>query len=256
MLQFDNQIGLARGMTGKILNGTGLTSETASKIFSLYPTLNANWLFKGEGPMYLSDSPNQLIGSTIDYGTPTPNLPLVVTVDNTGRENILMVNSKAYAGYTTNVQEKEYLRKLPAFGMPLPEFRNGTYRCFQASGQSMEPTIWNGDWLIGEYLDDWPSRLRDGYIYIIVTQDTLLVKRILNRLHQGKLIIQSDNEAYPTQVLEPEEVQEVWYLKAKLSFQFPNTRFEVLKEISNLKADVELLRREIGLGFPARKGTS
>ena len=244
-LQFDNRVGLARGLTGKILAGTGLSSDSAAKIFAHYPDLNANWLFKGDGSMYHKAQEEVMMASEPPAQYGRNDLPLVVTVDNHGKENILMVGSRAYAGYTSNITEPEYLRQLPAFGLPLPEFRNKTMRAFQAGGQSMEPSIYNGDWLIAQYVDDWPRNIKDGYIYIIVTNETILVKRILNRLSQGKLIIQSDNESYPTDYIHPEDVKELWYLKAKISFQFPNTRFEVLKEISNLKADIELLKGQI-----------
>ena len=244
-LQFDNQIGMARGMTGKILTGTSLSAETTSKIFSLYPNLNANWLFKGEGPMYLNTDESN---SIVPLETPSVygfKMPTVLTVDQSGRENIVMVSSRAFAGYATNIQEPEFLKKFPAFSLPLPEFRNATFRAFQASGRSMDPTIKNGDWLIGEFTDNWPNNIKDGRIYIVVTNDSILVKRLLNRINEGKIVIQSDNMDFPTDILLPEEVQEIWYLKANISQQFPNARYEVASKISNLEADVEILKRQI-----------
>lgn len=174
-------------------------------------------------------------------------LPKYITVDSAGNENILMVTSKAFAGYTSHSQKPEYISKLPAFGMPLPEFRNGTFRAFQAKGSSMEPTIWNGDWLIGQFVDDWNKSIKDGRIYIVVTHETIVVKRVLNRLASGRLVIQSDNEAFPTDFINQEDVVELWYLKAKISFQFQNTRYEVARKIAGLEADIELLKRHSGI---------
>lgn len=241
----------------------GENNLTVSHLSILLEKLSVNpvWLMTGNGDTYISAkdyfreksnetiandlSENAGVSAGVNAGVNAGVKPLVVTVDNSGRENIPMVNSKAFAGYASNFQSVEYVKKLPVFGIPLPEFRNATFRAFQASGTSMEPTIWNGDWLIGQFVDNWPGNIRDGYIYIVVTDHTILVKRLLNRVSLGRLVIQSDNEAFPTDFLQVEEVKEIWYLKAKISFQFPNTRYEVARKIANLEADLEWLKNSV-----------
>lgn len=251
--KFETIIGWPKGSVQKISKGSLPGLENILKIFSKFPDISTDWLIRGRGQMKILEKEEFAF---TDPAAQYNAVPLTITMDTSGRETILMVNSKAFAGYTTSSQEPEFLTELPSFGLGLPEFRNGTFRAFQASGSSMEGTLMNGDWVIGQYVDNWPSNITDGRVYIIVTKETILVKRLLNRLPDGKLIIISDNPAYGTDYVYAEDVRELWYAKAKFGFQFPNTRYDVLEEILNLKADVMLLQKEVGLALPARKGQS
>lgn len=255
---FEKEVGWSKGMVQKIMKGGSITEESLLKVFSRYPQVNTEWWFRNTGNVLKSTENENNLSVMNEPGeiyqkVKTPE-PIVITVDNHGSENILMVNSRAFAGYTTSMQEPEYLKKLPAFGLPLPEFKNATLRAFQASGQSMEPTIWNGDWLIGQWVEDWPFNIKDGYIYIVVTNETILVKRLLNRISQDKVIIQSDNESFATDILRPEEIQQLWYVKGKLSLQLPNTKYDAVRRISALEADIEIMKRQLGISETTSKG--
>lgn len=62
-----------------------------------------------------------------------------------------------------------------------------------AKGDSMEPTIDDNNTVM---IDTNQKELRDGSIYVIRTNDHLIVKRIQTRLGKQVLLI-SDNKAYP-----------------------------------------------------------
>ncbi|PHS48790.1 MAG: transcriptional regulator [Marinobacter sp.] len=62
-----------------------------------------------------------------------------------------------------------------------------------AKGDSMEPTIDDNNTVM---IDTSQRELRDGSIYVIRTDDHLIVKRIQTRLGKQVLLI-SDNKAYP-----------------------------------------------------------
>jgi phage repressor protein C with HTH and peptisase S24 domain len=59
-------------------------------------------------------------------------------------------------------------------------------------GDSMEPTICNGDTLL---VDKSDTELKDGHIYVVTLFDELRVKRIAKALKFISLI--SDNKKYP-----------------------------------------------------------
>ena len=63
-----------------------------------------------------------------------------------------MVDTKAAAGYPTRYLEPEYYKELPAFKLPGSDYRNGTFRCFQIEGDSMQDTIQHGDYVIGIWI--------------------------------------------------------------------------------------------------------
>ena len=77
--------------------------------------VNPLWLF--------GDSNNQ----HLNYSG-TSVIPKVVTVDSSDNDNMILVNAKAAAGYPQNIQDTSWYKQLPAFDLPLPEFRNATYR--------------------------------------------------------------------------------------------------------------------------------
>ncbi|MDE2341126.1 MAG: helix-turn-helix transcriptional regulator, partial [Alphaproteobacteria bacterium] len=62
-------------------------------------------------------------------------------------------------------------------------------------GDSMEPTLAAGDDILVDR-SDGAARLRDG-IYVLRADDGLLVKRIAVNALNRRIIIRSDNPAYP-----------------------------------------------------------
>ena len=77
--------------------------------------INPLWLFGESDQQFLETSKTSVI-------------PKVVTVDSADNENMVLVNAKAAAGYPQNIQDTSWYKQLPAFDLPLPEFRNASYR--------------------------------------------------------------------------------------------------------------------------------
>lgn len=74
-------------------------------------------------------------------------------------------------------------------------------RTLFASGDSMEPTIGDGDLLL---VDESIDRVVDHGIYVVVYQGMVLVKRVQLRL-DGTLVLKSDNVRYEEEVVPPTE---------------------------------------------------
>lgn len=85
--------------------------------------------------------------------------------------------------------------------------------CITASGDSMKPTINDGDILF----IDKSKRDNPNGIYVIIVNGELRVKRILKKL-DGTLIIQSDNPLYPQETYEPEKSNFTITIKGKVIF--------------------------------------
>ena len=71
----------------------------------------------------------------------------------------------------------------------------GDLAVIEAVGDSMEPTIANGDVLL---IDRSEERIRDNAIYVLLAGDELVVKRVQRRM-DGTLMILSDNKAYSSE---------------------------------------------------------
>ncbi len=144
--------------------------------------------------------------------------PRVIAIDAQGNDSILMVNQKAAAGYPHNIQDVDWVGALPAFHLPLPEYRNATYRGFQVEGDSMMPTIRPKEWVLGKAVSSI-SEASDRKIFIVVLNDSVLVKKlqkIPNNVNKVRLI--SLNPEYLPIEVDVSTIQELWQVNSKLTF--------------------------------------
>lgn len=167
-------------------------------------------------------------------------MPKVITLDTEGNENMVLVNQRAAAGYPQNIQEIGWQRQLPAFSLPLPEYRNATYRGFQVEGNSMEPNLRAGEWVLGKAVDSL-NLVNEGKIHVVITYDSVLVKklyRVSNDSSQIRLV--SLNPEYAPFLVAVEEIQELWQVNSKLTFsldeQAENT---ILQELQSSMAELK-----------------
>ncbi len=182
---------------------TKLSGKVVVELFKQFK-INPLWLF--------GDSENQYLATSN-----TSVIPKVVTVDSSDNENMVLVNAKAAAGYPQNIQDTSWYKELPAFDIPLPEFRNATYRGFQVEGDSMLPNLKPGEWVLAkavEHIDD----IGQNKIYVIVLQDAVLVKKIAKRPNSADVTLISLNETYPPYEIKPNQIQEIWEVNSKITF--------------------------------------
>ncbi|WP_378182137.1 XRE family transcriptional regulator [Aquimarina sp. SS2-1] len=143
--------------------------------------------------------------------------PKVITVDSENNENIVLVNVKAAAGYPHNVQDVDWYQQLPAFDIPLPEYRNATYRGFQVEGDSMLPVLEPKEWVIGKAVNNL-SELRSNALYVVVLQDSVVVKKVRKSEDSSVLTLISINADYLPYTIQTHQIVELWEVNSKLSF--------------------------------------
>jgi phage repressor protein C with HTH and peptisase S24 domain len=213
--------------------------------------INMRWLFTGEGQPTLqaqmqAHSQAQLVvsepGAVYEKRVVQP---LAVTVNEEGKENIAFIDVKAAAGYPANIAEPSYFKRLPAYHLPGRHFNNGTFRTFVIEGDSMEDTLKHGEWVIGRYLEN-PADCKTGLAYVIITQDTIVFKRVVNRVKErGVLVLQSDNPAYRPYQVDIADVKEMWYISAAMIFDLSNKRLDLLKRVNELEAEMVAVQADI-----------
>jgi transcriptional regulator with XRE-family HTH domain len=196
-------------------------------------------------------SVDDLIGKDLEEGaTSTPSVSigkgkevLVVTSDLNGKDNIELVPLKAAAGYLNGYADTEFVKELPKFQLPI--LKQGTYRAFEISGDSMLPIL-PGTIVIGEYVEDI-RKIKSGKTYIVISQrEGVVYKRVFNYLEEsGKLFLVSDNRHYSPYQLDGNEVMEVWSAKAYISVQFPDIDSKNDVSIEELASVVLDLQKEL-----------
>ncbi|MCW5520878.1 LexA family transcriptional regulator [Aureitalea sp. L0-47] len=192
--------------------------------------INPLWLFGNSFTQYVD-----LSGGDVS--------PKVITVDAEDNDNILLVNQKAAAGYPHNIQDVEWYGSLPSFSIPLPEYRNATYRGFQVEGDSMLPNIRPNEWVLGRAVPSI-SEATDSRIYIVVLMDSVLVKKLQkvpNAPDRVRLV--SLNPEYLPIDVEVKDIQELWLVNSKLTFGLEEPTDSSL--LRQLQASMEELKGQI-----------
>lgn len=232
--EFAELLGI-KNSTADIERGrTKLSGKVVAGLLSRFG-INPLWLFGESGQKYLQLSKGDVS-------------PKVVTVDSADNENILMVNQKAAAGYPHNVQDVEWYNQLPAFDIPLPEFRNATYRGFQVEGDSMLPNYYPGEWVLGKAVPDL-GQASNNKVYVVVLYDSVLVKKLQKLPDPTKLLLISFNEEYLPIEVNVNDIQELWQVNSKLTFNLDNPSqsglFRELQEsMEELKRDLKAFKKE------------
>jgi transcriptional regulator len=242
---FCKKIGISTSTLTEIIKGrsdVGIVPVQNSVCF--YNELSADWLLRGQGEMLKKDSTES---SSEQYEMLLKNnVPQVVVVgdDELGDERIALVPIKAQAGYLTGYDDPVYIETLPTFN--LPNMRNGSYRMFEIKGLSMFPTLEDGDFVVGQYVDNLEN-MTDNRVYVVVTrEDGIIVKRCVNRLFDKRkkfLLCKSDNRSseYTNIKISPFDIKEIWECKMRLSHNFFDP-VPLYERITNVETDIEVLK--------------
>lgn len=236
--KFFEDLGITYGNFKGKAKGKALSSDVLAKIIAKYPEISSEWLLTGNGEMLKSEGATEVIKTPrVEIIEPIKVegrslMPKVVVVDDDDNDRIPLVSVKAQAGYLEGYDDSNYIEELPTYS--LPEMRNGTYRMFQVSGFSMYPTLQDGSYVIGKFVEDW-EWLGDNRVCVVVTErDGVIVKRVTNRAREkGFLYCKSDNRDYKHIKVMLEDIKEIWECQAHISFEFldPVTNYQKIAEL-------------------------
>lgn len=207
-VEFASLLGLSN-TTADIERGrTKLSGKVVSELLKQFK-INPLWLFGESEQQYLETSNTNVI-------------PKVVTVDSEQNDNMVLVNAKAAAGYPQNIADTSWYQQLPAFDLPIPEFRNATYRGFQVEGDSMLPNLHPGEWVLARAIEHI-DHVSANKMYVVVLQDAIMVKKIEKRPNSNNVTLVSLNETYPPYDIKPFQIQEIWEVSSKITFNVDAT---------------------------------
>jgi len=225
--EFAELLGI-KNSTADIERGrTKLSGKIVAELLKQFG-INPLWLFGESAQKFLQ----------INKGDVSPK---VITVNSGEEENIVLVNQKAAAGYPHNVQDVDWYQQLPAFDIPLPEYRNASYRGFQVEGDSMMPNLRPGEWVLGKAI---PSirEISANKVYVVVLYDSVLVKKIQKLDDPFKVMLISLNEEYAPVEVKINDIQELWQVNSKLTFSIDATSESGL--LKQLQESMEELKSE------------
>lgn len=208
---------------------TKLSGKIVSELLKQFG-INPLWLYGDSNQKYLALSKGDVS-------------PKVISVDSADKENILLVNVKAAAGYPHNVQDLDWYKQLPAFDIPLPEYRNSTYRGFQVEGDSMYPHLKPNEWVLGKAVPSL-DEAANNKIHVVVLYDSVLVKKLQKIPNDpSKVALISLNEEYLPLEINVSDIQELWQVNSKLTFNLETSSENgLLRQLQESMID---LKREL-----------
>ncbi len=177
---------------------------------------NPLYLYTGKGEKFIIENETSEL---------TSDPVLTIVTDNIGNERIIHVPVSAQAGYGQELYNPVFVKDLPSFTLPGENFSHGSYRCFDVVGDSMEPTLFSGDKVVCSFVEpeNYYNNLRNNYVYVIITQSGVVVKRVHSELkREAYLILNSDNSYYDPFQVELAEIKEMWKVTHKISVFMPS----------------------------------
>ena len=195
-------LGTYNHVINSILKGKrNITVDQINKLVDTYG-INANYMFGNSDVMFAKDLEDIEAGGYSD-------------MEYEGRSNITLVPQKAMAGYAMSYSDGEYWNSLQKFSIP---GMHGSLMAFEISGDSMTPTITNGDTVICQQLETGDP-IRDNNVYVIVT-DVVVAKRVQQVKHDNQLIqlrLISDNPTYQPYNIELQDIRQILKVKRRLT---------------------------------------
>ena len=202
-LGFETESGFSQVVNGKV----PFSESLYSKLESLYPFLNIEWLKTGKGNM-LAGVPLVRDLSAIPQGELKPK-------EYSTSIKVRLVSNKAKAGWSEGYYNEEYLEELPFVMIDADENYKGRYLAFEVEGDSMEPDYLEGDIVICREIQRhlWGSKLhfRDWDFVIAHSTNGIMLKEITaHNVETGDITCHSLNPKYEDFVLNLHQVAHLY----------------------------------------------
>lgn len=193
------QLGTYNHVINSILKGKrNITVDQLNKLFDIY-SVNANFLFGSSDQMFTTE------------GLPTSSLS---DMRFGAKNNIKLIHQEALAG--VGIPAESILEETKRFSIPSLE---GDLYAVRISGDSMLPTITNGDIVVCESVERGVP-LKDNAVYVIVT-DIVVAKRIQQikelNITVALHLISDNSEVYTPYQVNLDEVRQILKVKRRLT---------------------------------------
>ena len=146
--------------------------------------------------------------------------------NTTGIYLVPLVGIKAQAGYVKSFEQVDYMDTLEQYSLPPGVNPIGAvWRYFEVDGDSMEPTFGSGDVVLAtmDPHEDWAD-IKDSYVYVILTNDQLLIKRLYKKSPTEWVLISDNEDVAPQVCLNVENVKQLWLFRRQIRSRVPQPK--------------------------------
>ena len=218
--EFAQELGLTRELVNKIESGKSrLTKRTAR--------LLQEFIERHSLPEFSHDV--NILGKA-SHPTKKASKPYYLQrLDQKNEETHFMVplvGIKAQAGYIKGFEQVDYIETLDQYSLPPGVNPTGAiWRYFEIDGDSMEPSLSQGDVVLATMVPavDWHD-VKNFHIYVILTADQLLIKRLYRKSDREWVLISDNEEACPQVLLNVEQVKQIWMFRRHIRAKVPQPK--------------------------------
>lgn len=171
--------------------------------------INPLYIYTGNGPLFMTEQTSS-------------DLRVLTVVTNTKEsERIVWVPVMAQMNYAAEINNPSFIQTLATFSLPEQRFKGSTFRAFEMNGDSMNPTIKEGEKVIGGFVEPtaWSTAIQENFVYIVVLRSQIVIRRA--RLVQldgiTGLELFCDNAFYPVKQVMFSEISELWFVQATIA---------------------------------------
>lgn len=195
---------------------TMVSGEVLRKLASEFD-VSIDWLITGEG--------NPSRSATLRMGIP-------------------LVPEAAEAGYVASGSSNAFVSSLDRYRIPRFEGYEGLL-IFAARGDSMYPTMRDGDLVVTEILDD-PTQIEEDSLAVVLVRDRIFVKRLSYlSSDDGSFILKSDNPNYKAEIVPASDVSEIRVVIARVTWSVERSLTMTSERVFKLESDLALLQDEL-----------
>lgn len=155
------------------------------------------------------------------------------------------IEVKAHAGFIKNAPGD--LKDADYEWYRIPNYNQAfDHRLFEVEGMSMAPTLFPGDVLICQKHSN-PELIPDGSLVLVVTKDSLLVKRFRKTEEADIYILENDNpEEMEEMSIRKKKIIEVMIVRGKISNLLePQYFMDAQHRLSNMEEALHMLKKEL-----------
>lgn len=172
-------------------------------IYQLLETPNPGVISVLELMKHAGISPNEIFGH--DYFEHILNEPFEMYSTEV-MTDVPIVPAVVAAGSPQYLENADYRQQLATISIPRSILPQRDCILVQVAGNSMEPTLSDGDWVIIRKIDS-NLALRLGRLYVVVSPEGATVKR-LHSFEKGILNLTSDNPDHPP--AQVKQISQLW----------------------------------------------
>ncbi|WKN31544.1 S24/S26 family peptidase [Porifericola rhodea] len=245
--EFATSIDVSPSNLGDIkANRRSVTLEILNRAFQRFG-INSAYVITGKGKPFHAQS----VSGEKDEDRATEVI-VVATQDTEGNTTVPLINHKAAANYLTGYESQEWFEAQESIQLPTYMLKDGLCYAVQVSGDSMEPTLSEDDWVICRLLDKSDYRyINDGAVYVVVSEERgIQVKRVKNRLQQyGSIRCLSDNPKHEPYELQEGQIMQLWRVEWHLRSHLPEVNYElddIQGKITSMAEEMRKLQQKLG----------